>query len=485
MSVLFVVNRSSDWPFSAPGVSVITARAYLTDPVYSDLESTQVYNLCATDRYQGRGYYVSLIAEARGQRPAPDVKTIEDIESDTINLVARTPGSDVPQWPLNAAGEATIEVDAYFGRDPSRVNDACCERLFSLLHAPLIRATFEECDGRWLLRHIRLLGAAQLTHEQRAFAVRAASAQVTPTKPRAPKRSAPSLAMLYTPGEPDPPSNPPALKRFFRIGEELGMRVEHIVRDDIERLPEFDALFIRDTTHASHYTYQFARRAAAEGLVVIDDPDSILKCNNKVYLNELLGHHRIAVPKTINVHRDNIGEIVSTLGLPCILKQPDASFSRGVTKIESREALESILDSYFEKSEILIAQEWVPTAFDWRVGVLDGWPLYVCKYLMAPGHWQVVKRERGQKLEGATIALAVGEAPPAVVRTAVKAANLIGDGLYGVDIKEVGGQCYVIEVNDNPNIDAGNEDGILKDALYREVLGVFLRRIRERDRLGA
>ena len=41
-------------------------------------------------------------------------------------------------------------------------------------------------------------------------------------------------------------------------------------------------------------------------------------------------------------------------------------------------------------------------------------------------------------------------------------------------------RCYVMEVNDDPNIDAGNEDGVLKDALYRAVLGVFLRRIRER-----
>ena len=42
-----------------------------------------------------------------------------------------------------------------------------------------------------------------------------------------------------------------------------------------------------------------------------------------------------------------------------------------------------------------------------------------------------------------------------------------------------------MEVNDNPNLDAGNEDGILKDALYREVMGVFARRIRERKRVAA
>ena len=42
-----------------------------------------------------------------------------------------------------------------------------------------------------------------------------------------------------------------------------------------------------------------------------------------------------------------------------------------------------------------------------------------------------------------------------------------------------------MEVNDNPNIDAGNEDQLLKDALYREVMGVFLRRIRDRKRASA
>jgi glutathione synthase/RimK-type ligase-like ATP-grasp enzyme len=104
---------------------------------------------------------------------------------------------------------------------------------------------------------------------------------------------------------------------------------------------------------------------------------------------------------------------------------------------------------------------------------------------MAKGHWQVVKRESGRKFEGSTLALSVGEAPESVVRTAVRAANLIGDGLYGVDLKQSGQQCYVMEVNDNPNVDAGNEDDVLKDALYREIMGVFMRRVQERKRVTA
>ena len=141
-----------------------------------------------------------------------------------------------------------------------------------------------------------------------------------------------------------------------------------------------------------------------------------------------------------------------------------------------------------EKSELIIAQEYLPTEFDWRVGILDRRPLFVCKYFMAPGHWQIIKHgdQKHDYIEGPT--QAVGRWPKRrseVVKMALKAANLIGDGLYGVDIKQVGNRFYVIEINDNPNVDAGNEDGVLKDALYREVMGVFLQRIEARKRGSA
>ena len=71
------------------------------------------------------------------------------------------------------------------------------------------------------------------------------------------------------------------------------------------------------------------------------------------------------------------------------------------------------------------------------------------------------------------------------MRSAVRAASLIGDGLYGVDLKQVGRAAYVIEVNDNPSIDAGYEDGLLKDTLYERIMEHFVRRLeRQKDRRG-
>ena len=102
----------------------------------------------------------------------------------------------------------------------------------------------------------------------------------------------------------------------------------------------------------------------------------------------------------------------------------------------------------FQKSELLIAQEFLPTTFDWRVGIIDGKPLYVCKYFMATEHWQIVNwNSEKQDQEGKVESVAVDQAPSGLIRTALKATALIGKSLYGVDMKEVDGKFYVIEIN--------------------------------------
>ena len=99
---------------------------------------------------------------------------------------------------------------------------------------------------------------------------------------------------------------------------------------------------------------------------------------------------------------------------------------------------------------------------------------------MARRHWQIIHRKRRDGGPGRGRDDAGGTGALRGVSTALRAANLIGNGLYGVDLKQVGRQCYVIEVNDNPSIDSGVEDKVLKGDLYSRVMSVFLRRIEQR-----
>ena len=80
---------------------------------------------------------------------------------------------------------------------------------------------------------------------------------------------------------------------FASIGETMGLNIDFIEKNECKTIAEYDALFIRATTAVNHYTYRLARWAAQENLVVIDDPQSIVKCSNKVYLAELIRSHQI------------------------------------------------------------------------------------------------------------------------------------------------------------------------------------------------
>jgi glutathione synthase/RimK-type ligase-like ATP-grasp enzyme len=479
MNILFVVSQQQDWPNDIPGVTVVPARTYLMDPAYGDSNSTKVINLCRSTRYQSHGYYVSLLAEVRGHQPLPNVGAIKQLQSDTLVQDVTEKIGNLIDCSFSRVAEDVVDLDIFFGHDAGGSHRYLSEQLFRMLQAPLLHARFERAHECWHLCSIHAGSVRDIPLHQREFAMNAAIEHLKEQKIRTCTTASaqPSLAILIDPQRPESPSNPEAMRKFREAAEMLGMRAELIGPKDTRRLDSFDALFIRDTTNVNHYTYQVARQAADAGMIVIDDPDSILRCTNKIYLSELLTRHHIPTPKTMVVHRDNVDQIVSTLGLPCILKQPDGAFSVGVVKIESQPQLLEKVDELLRESELILAQEYLPTEFDWRIAVLDRRPLFVCKYYMAPGHWQIIKHEQQRTSEGRTEALSVGEVPDDVVQIALQAANLIGDGFYGVDLKQVGSQYYVIEINDNPNVDAGNEDAVLGDALYREVMGVFRKRI--------
>jgi glutathione synthase/RimK-type ligase-like ATP-grasp enzyme len=390
---------------------------------------------------------------------------------------------DLIQHSLAPIRSTEFTLSIYFGRNLAKRYDRLSLHLFNLFQAPLLRVEFVR-NGKWQLRHVGIIPASEIPEEHRPFVVQVATEHFAGRRLLVRKRHAPryDLAILRNAQETTPPSDERALQRFVKAAETLGMHAEFIERDDYARLAEFDALFIRETTNVNHHTYRFARRAAGEGLVVVDDPESILKCTNKVYLAELLQRHEIPTPRTMVVHRDNVEEVAQALGLPCVLKEPDGSFSRGVVKVDSLAELLEQAEHFLEKSELVIAQEFMPTTFDWRVGIFDRQPLYVCKYHMAPSHWQILRQDgAGRQRYGRVETLAVELAPRQVVRTALRAANLVGDGLYGVDLKQVERTCYVIEINDNPTLEAGEEDTILGDSLYQRIMYGFLKRLERRS----
>jgi glutathione synthase/RimK-type ligase-like ATP-grasp enzyme len=248
-------------------------------------------------------------------------------------------------------------------------------------------------------------------------------------------------------------------------------------REDMSGISKYDAMFIRATTDPLFTAYVVSRTAAELGLKVVDDPESIQICGNKIHLYDLFEKHDVARIPTVFVSKDELHhrrfvEVFRTLGKPVVVKAPYTSFSRYVEKVACETSFRDVAKRFLRKSDMLAVQAFMPTSFDWRVGVLNREVLYVCKYMMPKGRWKHGAKLRGKPtfVWGRTFSLRRENAPAALKDLALKACDIIGSGLYGVDIKELADGSYVVvEVNDNPSIYAGYEDSRNKD-LYGKII---------------
>lgn len=455
------------------GITILSPTEYLDGNALVGHRSIKILNLCQTYGYQSLGYYVSLLAEARGHRPLPVTSTMMDFK---LPGLAREDAQDfdrvIQEGFQGTEGQTTLELTLCFGKTDQKTHSKIGSLLFQLYPMPIQKAVFQR-KGRWQLQSLKPVPWKDLTVAEKELFHKALEGFVAgDSKPKSTyKRKQYDLAILVNPDDPNPPSDAAALAKFEKAAERVGFNTEFITKADFGRIYHFDALFIRETTNVNHHTFRFARRAEYERIPVIDDPTSILRCTNKVYLKELLDANKIPTPKSVIFQKGTAQAALQDFAFPFVLKQPDGAFSKGVKKVTDPDSLQKELKTFFQHTELLIAQEFMPTDYDWRVGVLGGRILYVCKYYMARGHWQIVDwKADANDRNGRAETLPTFMAPQALLATALKATKLIGNGLYGVDIKERKGKFYVIEVNDNPSIDAGIEDQVEKRALYEGVI---------------
>ncbi len=483
---IIIVERKTHFRYRNPGCLVLNNREFITRPDLVQDKRAKIINLSKDYSYLGYGYYCSLLAEARSQKVIPSVKTILELRERSIYSYALPELDELLRQQVKKLvmlPTAAFTVHVFFGRtDDLRFPDLA-RRVFDEFRAPMLKLSISPEDG-WHIASIRPMSLSDLKPEQEEFFEHALESYTRSSwrTPKAKPAAKYSLAILHNPAEALPPSDRRTLQKFVRIGEQMGVEVELVEKKDYSELAEYDALFIRETTALDHHTYRFAKKAENEGMAVIDDPTSILRCTNKVYLAELLKANKIPTPKTVVLDNRGIEAIEQEIPYPIILKIPDGSFSRGIVKAENRQQLADAAARLLRESDVILAQEYLYTEFDWRIGILRGQPIYACQYFMSRGHWQVVKHgDGGRFTEGGFRTLPIEDAPPAIVELALKAANLIGNGFYGVDLKQTPNKgVVVIEVNDNPSINQGEEDAVLKDELYRRIIQEFIRRLEER-----
>ena len=333
-SVFILLNSLNDWKPYCETDSLMTVTDYL-EHRYGERTPKLVINLSDEYGYNSEGYYCSLLAQARGHRVLPGVETLNKLESGAGIRMNRNLQQLCQQWiERNRITDETWQLNIYFGTCREKGLEKIARFIFDHYPCPILRVTMNN-HARNQIESVQALSLRQLSESGQddfANALDCFNKKVW-RSPRSAKPARYNLAILYDPDEKFPPSDKDALNKFLEVARKMNIHAELITEEEATRLMEFDALFIRATTALNHYTFRLAQRAAMNDIAVIDDPESIIRCTNKVYLCELFEKARIPAPASQLLFRSNeysFGEISERLGAPFILKSPDGSFSVGM-----------------------------------------------------------------------------------------------------------------------------------------------------------
>src|SRR6266446_5065533 len=78
---VILVDQPKDLPNADTPHKVITTSEYLARPRLFDIGRPKLVNLARSYAYQSKGYYASLLAEARGHRVVPNVETMLELRA--------------------------------------------------------------------------------------------------------------------------------------------------------------------------------------------------------------------------------------------------------------------------------------------------------------------------------------------------------------------------------------------------------------------
>jgi glutathione synthase/RimK-type ligase-like ATP-grasp enzyme len=266
-----------------------------------------------------------------------------------------------------------------------------------------------------------------------------------------------------------------SLLRFKKAAEDRGHELHYLFRAELQKIPRYDALFIRALTDPLNASYVASRIAELHGMPAIDDSRSIRICCDKVTMYRRLQLAGVAIPQTrilkpADITAETAERLFDEFGSPLILKAPHSSFSSHVEKVDSASDFVSTGRRFLYRADRIVVQRFIRTTYDWRVGVLNGQPLYACRYMIPAKTFKIQAVVDGKIEYGLVDSIPLQDVPACVLDAGVRAALAVGNGLYGVDLKQTeGGDVFVIEVNDNPSINAGDEDRFAPD-LYERVI---------------
>ncbi|MGI6461165.1 MAG: 30S ribosomal protein S6--L-glutamate ligase [Candidatus Hydrogenedentales bacterium] len=215
------------------------------------------------------------------------------------------------------------------------------------------------------------------------------------------------------------------------------------------KLPALDAVIPRIGASITFYGLAVLRQFEQMGIYVASDSAAIARSRDKLCATQLFSRHSICIPATefVRDSSDILPAIRRVGGVPVIIKVIEGTQGVGVILAETEKAAEAIIQTLHGARQNVLIQKFVKESHgsDLRAFVVGGRVVAAMRRVAKPGEYRS-NVHRGASVEPVTLT-------PEFEHTALRAAQIVGLGVAGVDMLESAEGPQVMEVNSSPGLE--------------------------------
>lgn len=247
-----------------------------------------------------------------------------------------------------------------------------------------------------------------------------------------------------------------------------------LLRHGGKSLPVYDAIIPRIGASVTHYGLAVLRQFEMQGVFPLNESVAIGRSRDKLRALQLLARDGIGLPVTAFAHGPRKAEdvIKEVGGVPCVIKLLEGTQGMGVILAETQASAKSIIEAFSAANINILVQEFIKEASgsDVRALVVGGDVVAAMKRTGRAGDFRS-NLHRGGQAEKV-------ELSPEEKQTAIRAAEILGLNVCGVDMLRAKRGPVVIEVNSSPGIEG------IEQATGADVAGAMIRFLERRATPG-
>jgi ribosomal protein S6--L-glutamate ligase len=210
-----------------------------------------------------------------------------------------------------------------------------------------------------------------------------------------------------------------------------------------------DAIIPRIGANVTRYGAAVIRQFEGMGVFTTISSDALLRSRDKVSCLQLLSANSIGVPTSaLSNNYGAFSHLLDEIGpSPHIIKLIEGTHGMGVIKTDNKSNAESILEAFYSTKEKVMVQRFIAEAkgADVRVFIVDGQIVGIMKRQAAEGEF------RSNLHRGGTARII--DLSDEEKKIALKAAEVMGLKVAGVDMLQTKNGPLILEVNASPGLE--------------------------------